>query len=182
MRYQMGKINKDQKLRMEGFAAALRVAREKGVDGLENEVRMRGVLGVNLTMNSKVLSEAYESMCTILFNNMKTVFLQALIKEFGFGEKRLKRVNQAYEELTKELFEFDCYGEHFVTFEDMAKELNIKYNINVDADTVKENQDSFDQRHNLRVLPNIIKLLEREGQQEAADILKEHLHEAVAVW
>lgn len=178
----MGKIDKEQKARMDGMAYALKIAKEKGIDGLENEIKARGILGVNLTVDSKTLRESYESMCTTLFQNMKTVFLQVLIKELGFGEKRLKKINKAYEERTMELFEFDPYGEHFVTFEDMARELKEKYHIDVEVETVKENQESFDERKDRRILPNIIKLLEHENQNEAADVLREHLHEAVAVW
>ena len=178
----MGKIDKEQKARMDGMAYALKIATEKGIDGLENEIKARGILGVNLTVDSKTLRESYESMCTTLFQNMKTVFLQVLIKELGFGEKRLKKINKAYEEKTMELFEFDPYGEHYVTFEDMARELKEKYHMDIEVETVKENQESFDERKDRRILPNIIKLLEHENQHEAADVLREHLHEAVAVW
>lgn len=83
---------------------------------------------------------------------------------------------------TMELFEFDPYGEHYVTFEDMARELKEKYHMDIEVETVKENQESFDERKDRRILPNIIKLLEYENQHEAADVLREHLHEAVAVW
>ena len=34
--------------------------------------------------------------------------------------------------------------------EDMAKELKTKYHIDVSVEDVKENQESFDERHNLR--------------------------------
>ena len=54
--------------------------------------------------------------------------------------------------------------------------------MDIEVETVKENQESFDERKDRRILPNIIKLLEHENQHEAADVLREHLHEAVAVW
>lgn len=74
----MGKIDKEQKARMDGMAYALKIAKEKGIDGLENEIKARGILGVNLTVDSKTLRESYESMCTTLFQNMKTVFSAGL--------------------------------------------------------------------------------------------------------
>lgn len=149
----MGKLDKEQKDRMDGMNYTLTVARE-----------------------------SLESMCTTLLKNMKTAFSPVSIKKFEFGEKRLKKINKAYEEKTMELFDFDRYGEHFVTFEDMARELREKYHIDVQVETVKENQESFDERNDRRILPNIIELLEHENQHEAADVLREHLHEAVAVW
>ena len=176
----MGKIDKEQKARMDGMAYALKIAKEKGIDGLENEIKARGILGVNLTVDSKTLRESYESMCTTLFQNMKTVFLQVLIKELGFGEKRLRRFKEAYDHKSMCLVSLDQYAEHFVTFEDMAIDLKKRYNIDMNAEMIASNQEVIDKGR--RVLPNVIKLLEHENQHEAADVLREHLHEAVAVW
>lgn len=74
----------------------------------------------------------------------------------------------------------DQYAEHFVTFEDMAIGLKKRYNIDMNAEMIASNQEVIDKGR--RVLPNVIKLLEHENQHEAADVLREHLHEAVAVW
>ena len=139
----MGKVDAQMQARMDGMAYALRIARERGIDGLENDIKARGILGVNLAVDDKTFQEAFEKMCTMLFQNMKTVIFQVLIEQFGFGEKRLKRVQKAYTEKTEMLFEFDKYGEHFVTFEDMAKELKTKYHIDVSVEDVKENQESL---------------------------------------
>ena len=78
-------------------------------------------------------------------------------------------------------FELDGYAEHYVTYVDMAMELKTKYNIDMNVEMLASNQDiTFDKDR--RVLPNVIRLLEHEDQHEAADVLREHLHEAVAVW
>ena len=37
----MGKIDKEQKARMDGMAYALKIAKEKGIDGLENEIKSK---------------------------------------------------------------------------------------------------------------------------------------------
>lgn len=66
------------------------------------------------------------------------------------------------------------------TFEDMAIDLKKRYNIDMNAEMIASNQEVIDKGR--RVLPNVIKLLEHENQHEAADVLREHLHEAVAVW
>ena len=71
-------------------------------------------------------------------------------------------------------------AEHFVAFEDMAIDLKKRYNIDMNAEMIALNQKVIDKGR--RVLPNVIKLLEHENQHEAADVLREHLHEAVAVW
>ncbi|MFR4030373.1 MAG: hypothetical protein ACLTZA_01880 [Anaerostipes sp.] len=62
----------------------------------------------------------------------------------------------------------------------MAIDLKKRYNIDMNAEMIALNQKVIDKGR--RVLPNVIKLLEHENQHEAADVLREHLHEAVAVW
>ena len=62
----------------------------------------------------------------------------------------------------------------------MAIGLKKRYNIDMNAEMIASNQEVIDKGR--RVLPNVIKLLEHENQHEAADVLREHLHEAVAVW
>lgn len=62
----------------------------------------------------------------------------------------------------------------------MAIDLKKRYNIDMNAEMIASNQEVIDKGR--RVLPNVIKLLEHENQHEAADVLREHLHEAVAVW
>ena len=60
-------------------------------------------------------------------------------------------------------------------------ELKTKYNIDMNVEMLASNQDiTFDKDR--RVLPNENRLLEHEDQHEAADELREHIHEAVAVW
>ena len=39
----MAKISKEEQARREGMAYALRIAKEKGVDGLEHEIKMRAL-------------------------------------------------------------------------------------------------------------------------------------------
>src|SRR5699024_2891194 len=95
---QMGKIDAQSQARMDGMAYALKIAKERGIDGLENDIKARGILGVNLSVSDKEFREAFEKMFTMLFWNMKTVMLQVLVEKFGFGEKRLKRVQEAYDE------------------------------------------------------------------------------------
>ena len=62
----------------------------------------------------------------------------------------------------------------------MAIDLKKRYNFDMNAEMIASNQEVIDKGR--RVLPNVIKLLEHENQHEAADVLREHLHEAVAVW
>lgn len=96
------------------------------------------------------------------------------------GLRKELQMRGAYDHKSMCLVSLDQYAEHFVTFEDMAIDLKKRYNIDMNAEMIASNQEVIDKGR--RVLPNVIKLLERENQHEAADVLREHLHEAVAVW
>lgn len=80
----MGKVDAQMQARMDGMAYALKIARERGISGLENDIKARGILGVNLAVDDKTFQQAFEKMCTMLFQNMKTVIFQVLIEQFGF--------------------------------------------------------------------------------------------------
>ncbi len=49
--------NKEEQARMEGMAQALRTAKEKGIEGLEEEIRMRGITGLPCAVPKKALDE-----------------------------------------------------------------------------------------------------------------------------
>jgi hypothetical protein len=177
----MGKLNKEQEARMAGMRYALGIAEKKGVDGLRKELQMRGALGIGLLIFFFKQKTAYEILAETIYQNTMTVVLVTLAHDTGFGEKRLRRFKEAYDKNTLWNFELDGYAEHYVTYVDMAMELKTKYNIDMNVEMLASNQDiTFDKDR--RVLPNVIKLLEHENQHEAADVLREHLHEAVAVW
>ena len=176
----MGKLDKEQEARMAGMSYGVRIAREKGIDEAEKELKLRGALGVGLLIDNTRLDKAFEILATTLYGNIMTTALSALADSEGFGEKRLRRFKEAYDHKSMCLVSLDQYAEHFVTFEDMAIDLKKRYNIDMNAEMIALNQKVIDKGR--RVLPNVIKLLEHENQHEAADVLREHLHEAVAVW
>ena len=51
------KISKEEKARREGMAYALKIAKEKGVDGLEEEIRFRNVSLAPIVIPRKELTE-----------------------------------------------------------------------------------------------------------------------------
>lgn len=87
----MAKMNKEESARREGMAYALKIAKEKGIEGLEEELRFRNITQLPLA--------AKRSLCEELVNNIKinvldTVTILAVITlrdEFAFGKKRIDR-------------------------------------------------------------------------------------------
>lgn len=173
----MGKIDAEMEARMAGMNYALSLAKAKGIDALENEVKARGALNVGLKIDNKRLNEAYTAMSRTLYQNMQTAFYAVMIDSYGFGKSRLHKLRDQYNKKVECLIDLDHFGEHYVTFEDMAKELNSKYDISLDVEMVKNNQSNFDENSRSRVLPEIVRFLREKKQKKAAQILEKHMHE-----
>ena len=140
----MGKLDKEQEARMAGMSYGVRIAREKGIDEAEKELKLRGVLGVGLLIDNTRLDKAFEILATTLYGNIMTTALSALADSEGFGEKRLRRFKEAYDHKSMCLVSLDQYAEHFVTFEDMAIDLKKRYNIDMNAEMIASNQEVID--------------------------------------
>ena len=140
----MGKLDKEQEARMAGMSYGVRIAREKGIDEAEKELKLRGALGVGLLIDNTRLDKAFEILATTLYGNIMTTALSALADSEGFGEKRLRRFKEAYDHKSMCLVSLDQYAEHFVTFEDMAIDLKKRYNIDMNAEMIALNQKVID--------------------------------------
>lgn len=62
---------KEEKWRMEGASYALRIVREKGIDGLEQDLKMRGALNIPLTLKSKDMEEMYYQLARRIMNSIR---------------------------------------------------------------------------------------------------------------
>lgn len=87
----MAKMDKEELARREGMAYALKIAKEKGIDGLEEELKFRNITQLPVAVK--------RSQCEELINNIKmnvldTVTILAAITlrdEFEFGKQRINR-------------------------------------------------------------------------------------------
>lgn len=87
----MAKLDKEEQARREGMAYALKVAREKGIDGLEEELRYRNSTKLPTAVKREQLDELVEN---IKMNCLDTVLILAAVTlrdEFEFGRKRIDR-------------------------------------------------------------------------------------------
>ena len=56
----MSSINKEMQARTEGMTYALRIAKEKGLEELEKEIKFRNLTGISLNLSRKDLNNASE--------------------------------------------------------------------------------------------------------------------------
>ena len=101
---------KEEKWRIEGALYALRLAKEKGIDYLQEDIKRRGALGLSLQIPEKAAREAYDLLAKNVMNTMKTVALWTLYTEYGWKSIRLKRFEENMDKQSAMCMEYDRYG------------------------------------------------------------------------
>ncbi len=157
----MAKVDKDYKIRMEGYVAALRYAKEHGLDELEKDVKRRGFFQIPVQISRKELDNFIFKLSRTLTQTMSAVYLRVLNEKFGFGKKRLQTVRDEVSKATEMVFKFDYMGGHYVTLEDYAVGLNKKYDIGLDVDLIAASQYSCRHDRENRRMADVDVLIER---------------------
>lgn len=117
------KVSKEYRIEMEAMSKALEIAKEKGIEGLEDELKMRGAVKLPLTI-SRARGEAWLQMANK--QTLETVLLLTLVTiqdEFGFGAKRLNHFIDRYAEKT------ECMAKGYVDWEDLQEEMREKLKV-----------------------------------------------------
>lgn len=106
---------------MQAMNKALQIVKERGIEALEEDLKMRGATKMPLTISS---AKGVSWMKQASKDTIDTVLLMALSvlhDEFGFGEKRLNRFMDRYALKT------ECMGEGYVCWEDLQDEMKEKF-------------------------------------------------------
>ena len=101
--------NKEEQARMEGMAQALRIAKAKGIDGLEADLKMRNITGLPCAVSRAAMDEC---IMNIKYNVVDTFTLH---EKFGFGKTRLNRFIHDFN------FQAECLDEDYCTWEDQIE-------------------------------------------------------------
>lgn len=112
---------KEEKWRNEGAAYALRVAKEEGVEHLEQDLRRRGAVGIPMNIPEKAIEATYDMLAKRIMNTMKTVAMWVLYEEHGWRSVRLQRFEQQMDKHSEACMSYDRYGQSYVKLSDMAK-------------------------------------------------------------
>lgn len=109
--------NKEEQARREGMAQALRVAKEKGIEGLEAELKLRNITSLPCAVSKKAIDECLQN---IKFNTIDTITIMAVYVlhcKFGFGKMRLERFIKEFN------FQAECLVEDYCTWDDLREEM-----------------------------------------------------------
>ena len=123
----MAKINKEEQWRREGMAYALKVAREKGIEGLEEEIKYRNISLVPIAVSKEKMDECVNNIKMNTIDTMLILSASTLRDEFGFGKERLARFVERFN------YKAECLVDGFCTWDDqmtmLAEECGIKLSI-----------------------------------------------------
>ncbi|OYO76068.1 hypothetical protein C8E03_108140 [Lachnotalea glycerini] len=169
----MAKGDKEFQWRMEGMLFALKIAKQDGVEALENDIRSRNILKAPMRFSPEELESFYKLMSGRIYNNILTIAYAVLHDTFGFRKERLKRFKKVFDEKTMCIADLTRFGNHYVTFTDYAREANEKYNLGIDIDLVSATQDINDETMGKRAKIDAIgELFKEQGYSDAAEFLR----------
>lgn len=116
--------------RTEGMEYALRIAREKGIDELEKEVRFRNKTGISLNVSQEELNAASNRIKEMTLDTFTIMFIACLHDEFDFGEKRcLRLLDRISEKADCIIDDFATWDDYIQTIKDELKlDLKIRWN------------------------------------------------------
>lgn len=125
------KISKEEQARRDGMAYALKVAKEKGIDGLEDEIKMRGCSIAPCTISQKELNELKKNISNNAIVSITAMSAYVLRWEFGFGDKRINRFKDCVNDLA------DSIVRDYLTVDDILEELKSDYGIDLSGRKLK---------------------------------------------
>lgn len=109
--------NKEEQARLEGMAQALRIAKEKGIEGLEDEIRMRNITNLPCAVSRKAMNECIENIKYNTIDTMTVLVSYTLHTKFGYGEEELNRFIREFN------FQTDCLADDYCTWDDQINVL-----------------------------------------------------------
>lgn len=83
--------NKEELARREGMSYALKVAKEKGIDGLEAELKRRSAYNIPIGIPDKALDEFITNVKNCTLDTVLILACVTLHDEYGFGQQRIQR-------------------------------------------------------------------------------------------
>ena len=107
--------NKEEQARMEGMAQALRIAKTKGIDGLEADLKMRNITGLPCAVSRAAMDECIMNIKYNVVDTFTILGAYTLHEKFGFGKTRLNRFIHDFN------FQAECLDEDYCTWEDQIE-------------------------------------------------------------
>lgn len=121
----MSNLKKEDQMRREGMAYALRVAKERGIDGLEEELEKRNATEVPIRISTSQLKEFSQLVKHNVIFYMGVLTRGVLADKFDFDANQLKIFDENLN------FRADCLTEDYTTWKDQIDTLNEDFNLGI---------------------------------------------------
>jgi hypothetical protein len=121
----MSNLKKEEQMRREGMAYALRVAKERGIDGLEEELEKRNATEVPIRISTSQLKEFSQLVKHNVIFYMGVLTRGVLADKFDFDADQLKIFDENLN------FRADCLTEDYTTWKDQIDTLNEDFNLGI---------------------------------------------------
>ena len=121
----MSNLKKEEQMRREGMAYALRVAKERGIDGLEEELEKRNATEVPIRISTSQLKEFSQLVKNNVIFYMGVLTRGVLADKFDFDADQLKIFDENLN------FRADCLTEDYTTWKDQIDTLNEDFNLGI---------------------------------------------------
>jgi hypothetical protein len=123
----VAKTNEYMAGREDGLQLALRIVKEKGIEGLEEEIRFRNITGIHTLLDKKSLDTATKKIKEMTIDTFTVLSVATLRDEFDFGKKRCERF------IDRMNLKAECLLDDMVTWQDfidnIEEEMGIKLRI-----------------------------------------------------
>lgn len=164
-------MKKEERLRREGMAYALRVAKEKGIEALESDMKARGILELPLAMKSyDGMRELYNMLAMRIVSTIKTTTLWTLHEKEKWGKTRLKRFEDNLNKVCADCLDLDRFGGSYVRVSDYAAELIEKYDVDLNFETLSQiDEENTKARGQYISVEAVAEILRNAGLNEVAD-------------
>ena len=164
-------------LRNEGMAYALQIAKKDGLEELERQVKLRGLLKVSMKFSKDELYQSAQNISERVYNNMLTIWYAVFHDRLGFGGKRIRQLKEWFDEKVYLVGERSPMGHHWATFEDYGEEANRLYDLGIDLGKLRETQAINAEDEVVRVhADSVIGWLAEHGFPEASEAVKKEIY------
>lgn len=121
----MAKMSKFEEARRDGLAYALKIAEEKGVEGLREEIRYRNITKHPIGLEQAYLDDWFEHVKLVLVGAIKCASVLTLHDKFGWGALRLNRYLDDFTE------KVDAVFQNYASIEDFRDQIKEEIGIDI---------------------------------------------------
>lgn len=118
---------REEKARREGMSYALRVAKEKGIEALEEDLKLRGAVNLPIPVSKDAFNECIASIRNDTVDLFIVMLASTLHDEFGFGQKRVQRAIDRFN------LKCECLADDYFTWNDIKENIQEELNLTLDA-------------------------------------------------